>query len=80
MFKIQNKAGPAQWFFPFGNSYFVHLNLSFDFAQDGEAVEPFRVSILEFRISPSLTSVLNVPILMTLHFANLECRIYETGH
>jgi hypothetical protein len=43
MFKIQNKAGLAQWFFRFGNSYFIHLNLSFDFAQDGEPVEPFRV-------------------------------------
>jgi hypothetical protein len=26
------------------------LNLSFDSAQDGEPVEPFRISIFEFRI------------------------------
>jgi hypothetical protein len=41
MLKIQNKAGAAPWFFRFGNSYFVHLNL-------------FRVSIFDFRISASL--------------------------
>jgi hypothetical protein len=30
--------------------YFGHLDLSFDFAQDGEHVEPFRISIFGFRI------------------------------
>ena len=43
MFKIQNKAGPAQWFLRFGNSYFVHLNLF-----------PDSVGVFEFRISASL--------------------------
>ena len=28
-----------------GHSYFGDLNLSFDVAQDGELVEPFRASI-----------------------------------
>ena len=45
MFKIYNKPDTKcePWFFRFGHSYFVHLNL-------------FRVSIFEFRISGSLGS------------------------
>ncbi len=51
----------------FGNLNLCHSNL-------------FRISILEFRVSPSLISGLNVTMLTTFHFANLEYRIYETGH
>jgi hypothetical protein len=31
-------------------SVICHSDLSFDFAQDGEQVEPFRISKFEFRI------------------------------
>jgi hypothetical protein len=36
--------------------------------------------VFEFRISPSLISGLNITIFTTFHFANLEYKIYETGH
>jgi len=35
----------------FGIFKHSNLNLSFDFAQDGELVEPFRISIFGFSIS-----------------------------
>jgi hypothetical protein len=41
MSEIQNHPGPTLRFFRFGQWYFVLSNLSFDFAQDGEPVEPF---------------------------------------
>ena len=34
----------------FGHSSLEHSRLSFDFAQDGEHVEPFRISSFEIRI------------------------------
>jgi hypothetical protein len=54
MFKIQNKAGPAQWVFRFGNSYFVYLNL-------------FRVSIFGFRILrfPETPNINNLAVILT---------------
>ena len=36
--------------------------------------------VFEFKISPSLISGLNITIFTKFHFANLEYRIYETGH
>ena len=51
----------------FGHLNFGHLNL-------------FRISGFEFRISPSLINGLAVTFLMTLHFADLGYRSYETGH
>ena len=43
-------------------------------------VTSYRISIFEFRNSPSLISGLNVTILNAFHFANLGYWIYETGH
>jgi hypothetical protein len=37
----------------FGILDFCHLNLSLDFARDGERVEPFRISEFDIRIYQS---------------------------
>ncbi len=52
--------------FRFGHWYFRHLNL-------------FRVSIFEFRISPSLTGGLYGNIHPAFHLAVPKCKITETG-
>ncbi len=47
MFEIQNKAGPTPWFFRFGNSYFVHLNLF----RVSKLVRLWRIRISKLRVS-----------------------------
>ena len=48
--------------------FFVHSDLPFDFAQGGEFVEPFRISIFVFRIFSYQATPIDNSIKILFHF------------